>query len=283
MLELRNVSFNYYKRGREAIADINCDICPGIHLLLGENGAGKTTLLRVIAGMLPPCSGTVALDGVNTDVRTPSILRRIYCLPDTVELPTRSIREFERVNSRFYPGFSNEEFEKNLADFGLTGSEPFDKLSFGMRRKSMLAYVIALHVDLLLLDEPANGLDINSKKALRNMLARNVGDDSTVIISTHTVSDLKDMFDGVMVLSKGKMLICGLSWEISERVACISGSIPEREALFSEQRSGRFMSLVENREDLQTELDYTLLYSALMSPCREEIIRILVNSKTIQS
>ena len=79
------------------------------------------------------------------------------------------------MHSRFYPTFSQETFEENLHDFRLTGHENFNQLSLGLRHKSLLAYVLALGVDVLLLDEPANGLDIDSKKTLRNMLARCTG------------------------------------------------------------------------------------------------------------
>lgn len=277
MLRIEDVSFNYYSRGPEAVAGVECDVAPGIHILLGENGAGKTTLLRLIAGMLIPDSGRITIEGEDTASRKPSVLRRLFYLPDSMEIPSRTIREYQRVTSMFYPGYSQEEFDRNLSDFGLTGDEPFARLSLGMRRKALLAYIIALRVDVLLLDEPANGLDINSKKALRSILARNVGDGQTVIISTHTIYDLRDMFDGVMVISRGHLLLSGMSWDISERLACVSGNVPTPGAIYYEQRSGRFHSILPNLEGKQTELDYSLLYGAVMSPCRERILQILNN------
>lgn len=275
MLKIDRLSFNYYKKGKEAISEVSAEVAPGIHILLGENGAGKTTFMRLIAGLLLPKTGEILLDGENTASRKASVLRKLYFLPDNVELPTRNIREFQKVNSLFYPNYSQEEFDRNLSEFGLTGLEQFDKLSLGMKRKSLLAYVIALRVDLLLLDEPANGLDINSKKSLRQMLARNVGDEQTVIISTHTVHDLRDMFDGVIVISKGELLLCDLSWKISEKIACVSANVPMRDSIYYEQRAGLFNSILENGDDQQTELDYSLLYGALMSPCRARILEII--------
>lgn len=81
-----------------------------------------------------------------------------------MQIPTRDIRGFAEIHSCYYPCFDSDVFDRNLAEFGLTGHEDVASLSLGMRHKTFLAYVIALGVDLLLLDEPANGLDITSKK-----------------------------------------------------------------------------------------------------------------------
>lgn len=144
-----------------------------------------------------------------------------------------------------------------------------------MRHKAIVAYAISLKTDILLLDEPANGLDITSKKALRSMIARCTSEEQIVIISTHTVSDLKELYDGLIVLSKGKILVCRPTWEISERIACIDTPIPPIERLFMEQSLGMFHSIIPNDEGLTTDLNYHLLYMALMSPSRDSILEII--------
>ena len=163
MIELKNLTYAY-RRGLVAIDNVTADVPSGIHLLLGENGAGKTTLLRLIAGLLIPTEGCCMIDGTTMTRREPSTLKRVFMMPDTMEIPTKSIREFAKIHSKFYPGYSQEAFEENLREFELNGSETFNHLSLGLRHKTLLAYIIALGVDVLLLDEPANGLDINSKK-----------------------------------------------------------------------------------------------------------------------
>ncbi|MCI8997493.1 MAG: ABC transporter ATP-binding protein [Muribaculaceae bacterium] len=274
MITLTNLTYSYH-RGVVAINDASAVVSPGIHLLLGENGAGKTTLLRIIGGLLIPQNGSCSIDGEDVKLRLPSTLQRTFFLPDTVELPAKSVNAFAAIHSRFYPNFSRDTLEANLREFGLTGDEEFSKLSLGMRHKAIVAYAISLHVDVLLLDEPANGLDITSKKSLRSMLARNTGEEQTVIISTHTVSDLKELYDGLIVLSKGKLLICRPSWEISERLACIDTTIPPAQRIFMEQGLGIFHSLIINEDGLTTDLNYHLLYSALMSPERDRILEII--------
>ncbi|MDE6859583.1 MAG: ABC transporter ATP-binding protein [Duncaniella sp.] len=274
MIELDNLKYSYY-RGIIAIDNASAVVSPGIHLLLGENGAGKTTLLRLMSGLLIPKNGACMIDGENVAHRLPSTLRRVFMLPDTLELPMRTINSFAKVHSRFYPNFSPDILVENLSEFGFTGNEEFTKLSLGMRHKAIVAYAISLRPDVLLLDEPANGLDITSKKALRSMLARCTNDEQTVIVSTHTVSDLKELYDGVIVLSKGKILVCRPTWEISERIAFIDTQIPPVEPLFMEQSLGMFHSLIPNDEGLTTDINYHLLYSALMSPARDRILEII--------
>ncbi len=277
MIELNNLTYAY-RRGFVAIDDVTASVSPGIHLLLGENGAGKTTLLRLMAGLLFPSSGECLIDGAPVSSREPSVMKTVFMLPDTTELPTKTIRGFAEIHSRFYPTFSQENFEENLREFNLDGNENYNQLSLGLRHKTLLAYVVALGVDLLLLDEPANGLDITSKKALRHILARCTGPEQTVIISTHTVSDLRELYDGVLVLSKGKLLLARPTWEISERISCVASPIPPFDHIFMEQGAGLFHSIIENETGEPTDLNYALLYSALMSKSRDRLLEI-INSK----
>lgn len=274
MIELNHLTYAY-RRGFVAIDDVTATVSPGIHLLLGENGAGKTTLLRLIAGLLFPSSGECLIDGTDMRSRQPSAMQKVFMLPDTMEIPTQTIRKFADVHSRFYPTFSREDFEENLREFSLTGNENFNQLSLGLRHKTLLAYVIALRTEVLLLDEPANGLDITSKKALRHILARCTSPEQTVIISTHTVADLRELYDGLLVLSHGHLLLAKTSWEISNKISCIATPIPPYEHLFMEQGAGLFNSIIINESGEPSDLNYGLLYSALMSPQRDRILDII--------
>lgn len=274
MIKLRDLSY-CYSGGRFALSKLDAEIGPGIHLLLGENGAGKTTLLRLMAGLLHPTSGDCEIDSENPSKRQPELLRRVFFLPDSLEIPAKSIRAFAELHSGFYPGFSLDTFEDNLHDFELSGDELFAQLSLGLKHKSLLAYVTALGVDVLLLDEPANGLDIMSKKTLRKILARTTGEDRTVIVSTHTITDLRELYDGVIVLSRGHLLLSCPSWEIAEKIACVTTPIPPENAIFVEQGPGVFHSILINNSEETAELNYGLLYSALLSPSRERLLSIL--------
>lgn len=275
MICLDHLSFRYPGPFPDAVHDVSTVIPPGIHLLLGENGAGKTTLLRLIAGLTVPGSGECLVDGENSCHRVPSVMRKIFFLPDEMMIPTRTIREFAAIHSRYYPGYDETVFNDNLAAFCLSGDEDVASLSLGMRHKTMLAYVIALGTDVLLLDEPANGLDITSKKTLRAILAKNIREDQTVIVSTHTVADLRELYDGLIMLSHGRLLLCRSTWEISCRINCIATPIPPVERIFMDQEAGMFLSIVRNETGEPGDLNYNLLNSALLSPKRDELLSII--------
>ncbi|MDE6556180.1 MAG: ATP-binding cassette domain-containing protein [Duncaniella sp.] len=281
MVSIDKLTFRYNKKDyRPAVSDITGRIAEGIVLLLGENGAGKTTLLRLIAGKLIPQEGTVDLHPGNPASRMPSVLNRLFFVGDDMTIPSRDIVTFARDFGILYPNFSAETLSSNLEEFGLTGTERFDSLSLGNRHKTLIAFALALGVDLLLLDEPANGLDITSKASLRRMMARCVGPDQTVLISTHTVADLHELYDGVMVMSKGRLLLSVSTYEVASRLAFTVSDIPPREALFFEQRAGRFHSVtpLPPGSEPVTETDYSLLYSALLSPKADEIITLLTKN-----
>ena len=279
MVTLDRITYQYNRDGVKALDSVSGCIGPGIHLLMGENGAGKTTLLRVMGGLLRPASGRCMLDDTDTMSRVPSDRCKTFFLPDSMDIPARSINEFASVHSKYYPDFSPEMFASNLADFGLTGNEPADGMSLGMRHKSWLAYVLALKTELLLLDEPANGLDISSRKTLRTLMARCVDETQTVLVSTHSVVDLHALYDGVMMVSRGRMNICMPTWQVAESMGFVSTPIPAADAIFTEQDTGRFNSIVPDPEAGTGDVDFALLYSALLSPARDKVIELLDNNQ----
>ncbi|MCM1484045.1 MAG: ABC transporter ATP-binding protein [Muribaculaceae bacterium] len=275
MILLDNLTYRYSKSMVPALDGVTAKIGSGIHLLLGENGAGKTTLLHLMAGLLTPTSGECMLDGYPLSLRLPDVQSRLFFVSDNMMLPGRDINSFARVHGRFYPGFDADMLRENLAMFGLTGDEALKKMSMGTRRKSQIAYALSLRTDVLLLDEPTNGLDITAKQQLQNMLVRCISDEQTVVVSTHTIWDLLNLYDGVIALSHGKMLAAMHTWEITERLAFVTSQLPPVRPIYCEQNMGLFRSIVAAAEDKTTDIDYTLLYNALQSPARDVVIEYL--------
>lgn len=274
MIELKDLSYTYSRHGVKALDSVTGIIAPGVHLLMGENGAGKSTLLRVMAGLARPVGGDCLLDGESTLDLRPAMRRRLFFIPDDLMLPTRTILEYASVTAPLYPSFDEDMLRANLADFGLTGNERMQSLSLGQKHKTLLAYAISLRPELLLLDEPANGLDISSRKVMRSMMARCVGEEQTVIISTHTPADLHALYDGVMMLSHGNLLLCHPTWHIASRVTFRADPVPPADAIFSEPDSGRFLSIVPGGGE-GDDVDFGLLYSALLSPARHAMIELI--------
>ncbi len=274
MIVLDNVSFKY-PGGLEAVKRVTAQITPGLYLLLGENGAGKTTLLHLIAGLLFPSEGEITVDSANVTDRLPSMYQKLFFLSESFDIPSATIRKFASIHSSFYPDFSEELFTANLSEFGLTGNEKMSTLSFGTQHKAMLAYVLSLGCPTLLLDEPANGLDINARKTLRGILARVMDENSTVIVSTHTTADFEALFDGVIILSRGQLIFNISVADIMEKVAFTVTPIPPVDTIYMEQDLGLFHCIVPNSDGHDTDIDFGLLYSAMLSPEADKLINIL--------
>lgn len=263
LITLDRLSFGY-RATKNVLWALTERITPGIWLLLGENGAGKTTLLSCMAGLLKPISGACLIDGVPTASHRPSVMERIFFLPDNLQSQQRNIAELKACDARFYPNFNNGLLDDNLKAFGLAEDIRLEKMSFGNRRKAFMAYALSLGTEVLLLDEPLNGLDIDSRKALTHMIARCVAPEQTVIVSTHEVHDLENLYDGIIVLHEGRILVCKPVDEIAAKVMCVRGSKSAPDALWSENSGGLCISLVKNVSGEPGALDYSVLYSALM-------------------
>lgn len=274
MITLNQLTFGYSKRA-EALTDVSARIGSGIHLLLGENGAGKTTLLHIIAGLLKPNKGECLIDGYNVADRKPSATSQVFFLGENMPYPANTINEMEKIHAVFYPTFDSAMLRDNLEAFGFDGSERLRNLSLGNRKKSQLAYALSLRTPVMLLDEPTNGLDITSKQTLQNLIARCIDETQTLIVSTHTVFELQNLYDSIIMLSKSRMLLSMPTFDIIQRLAFHTSPIPPIDYLYKEQRLGLNQYIAPNHGEDETDLNYTLLYNALLSPERDRIIEIL--------
>ena len=280
MIKLQNLSFAY-RKGVVTIKDVTTSFPPGIHLLLGENGAGKTTLLEVMTGLLRPQYGGCLIDGVDVATRTPEVMRRVFLLGDNMTFPAKNIAEMVRCHACLYPRFNPELLKSNLTAFGIDEHHSFMKMSLGTRHKAQLAYALSLGTEVLLLDEPANGLDIKPKITLGNIMASSIDMDQTVIISTHTVQDLENLFDGVAMLSDGALLFNTTMERVASRLAFTASMHPLPGALYSEMRTGLYRAVMEMSGDYahaDGKPDLTMLYNAVFSPARDRIIKLLNDS-----
>lgn len=280
MIEINDLEYRYHHKGMTALAGISMTIGPGIHLLLGENGAGKTTMMKCIAGLLIPTSGYVAIGGENPATRVPSALNKVFYLGHDTDTFLRDIATMKNVHACFFPNFDEQALYENLRTFNIDSKQKLSNMSMGNRQKAMLAYALSLNTDVLLLDEPANGLDIESKDKLVRMIAGAVTPDKIIIVSTHTISDLLSLYDGVTVLQSGNLKLSALADDILDRLAFANSYSEIPGALFSEWNSGLFRSilpleLAEERGIGEGNIDYRLLYSALHSPASGLIIDIL--------
>lgn len=283
MIELKQIEFSYRKQVAPALTSINAVIGPGVHLLAGENGAGKTTLLHLIAGVATPQKGEVLIEGTSPTSGKPSDKGRTFLVEEGMSLPGKTIRVFSHLHSRFYPQFSAEAFTANLAAFGLSGDEVMKSQSLGNRKKAQLAYALALGVDVLLLDEPTNALDIESKATLKRLIASNITEGQTVIVSTHTVSELENLFEGALMLTRSRLVFAGTGDAVTSRLAFRVTRTPVAGALYSEIHPGRVLGIYPVDEDEETRVDWRLFYSALHSPARSDIAKALTSPRHVSN
>jgi len=263
MIQIENLSYSY-KSKEPIFSNISLEIGTGIYGLLGENGVGKTTLLHLICGLLFPGEGTCLIGGENPASRRPELLTRFFFLPEEMDMPAESIRQFARRHSEFYPRFNRKDFEQNLEELHVNGNQKLSSVSFGQQKKAMLAYVLALHTPVTLLDEPTNGLDITSQQALKHIISRSVDEDSTLLISTHRVHDFERLLDNLIILGKGEILLNRSLDEISEQLLFVRTSSLSEDSIYNEQELQGYFSILPNEEQEENTPDIELLYKAVL-------------------
>jgi ABC-2 type transport system ATP-binding protein len=193
----------------------------GIVGLLGPNGAGKSTLLQLLSGLLPPSGGTVSIFG-QAPFRNAEVLARIGLVPEGDRLPVGlKGRPWLRMMGRL-SGLDGAPLEaamvKALDTVGMSerAELPFQRMSKGMRQRMRLAQALLHAPELLILDEPFNGLDPEARLTLMGLL-RSLADGGTrVIVSSHILSEVAQLTDRILLLFRGRLLAEGGISEIRQ-------------------------------------------------------------------
>lgn len=219
MLEIEKMHFGY-KGGRLVMGDMNLRYDePGVYGLLGMNGAGKSTLLYLMMGLLRPTQGSVRMNGVETWKRDPEVMREMYIVPEEYDLPATRLDSYVDTIRVFYPNFDMELLRHLMGMFdlnGLNGARDgkngisainMRQLSMGQKKKICLCVALAARTQLLLMDEPTNGLDIPSKSQFRKLVAHGMRDDQIIVISTHQVRDVETLVDHVTIVKDGAVMM----------------------------------------------------------------------------
>jgi ABC-2 type transport system ATP-binding protein len=235
---------------------------PGnIYGLLGKNGAGKTTLLKIISGLLFPKNGECVYRNYKPMERDPRFLEDLYFVPDTFYLPNVKISEYVKLYSPFYGKFNREQLDNYLQQFEVNGDVKLGSLSFGQKKKFIIAFGLATNASLVLLDEPTNGLDIPSKTAFRKILTSITTEDRIIIVSTHQVRDMKHLIDPIIILDNGRIVLNRTMAEIGEKLTMtFQTKEPENgDALYYENTLGGYAIIKENKDGSENEVDIEML------------------------
>lgn len=265
MLSVRNVSFAYPK-APTVLNSINLELEKGrIYGLFGKNGEGKSTLLKLMCGALYPLRGRCVMDSETIQERKASALQKLFFVPETFDLPSLTLTQFESVQSPFYTNFNHESFHAILREFKVPQRGILSKLSYGQKKKVLLAFGMAANTEVLLMDEPTNGLDIPSKTIFRQILASYLSEETCALIATHQVRDLHSLIDHVLVLEQGELIFDTSLLEVTEKLWFgPSAQADGQDALYKE--SGFKDRGIYLRQGLpESEVDLELLFNGLLT------------------
>ena len=236
-----------------------------IYGLLGKNGVGKSTLLHLLAGLNRPNRGKVLIDGDVVTDHLPLTMSKIFIVTEEFELPNMSLQKYVKLYRPFYPDFSDEIFSKCLNDFEIGDISDLGAISMGTKKKVYMSFALATNAKYLLMDEPTNGLDIESKSLFRKVIAQNMTDDRTLIISTHQVHDVENIIDHVLILGDKKMLMDKSIADIADEYVFEHRTDDQMGGVIYSENSLQGTSVIARRTPRGTEtpVNLLLLYNAV--------------------
>ncbi len=258
MIDVQNVSKSYEKL--EALQDVSLQVKKSsIYGLVGSNGAGKTTLLKIIAGLYKQQKGQVLIDDEkvfeNVDVK----LKTIFIPDELYFFSQYSIDDMAKYYKSIYPKWNAERFEKLKDAFNIDTNKRIIRLSKGMQRQVAFWLALSTMPDVLILDEPIDGLDPVMRKKVKNLIIQDVAErEMTVFISSHNLRELEDICDHIGIIHQGKMIIQkeldDLKSDVHKIQVAFKNEIPvklldEENVLHKEQRGSVIVSIMRGEKE----------------------------------
>ncbi len=246
MLELKNVTktFGDFK----ALDDLTMTVPQGaVYGLVGPNGAGKSTAIRHMLGVYRPDSGQITLEGTPI-YENPVQKARIGSIPDDVFFyPSATLEEMRKFYAGMYKNFDHDLFDRLYEVFQLPKKSPIRRFSKGMQKQAAFHLTICTRPDILILDEPVDGLDPVMRRQVWNLILSDVAQrETTVLISSHNLRELEDICDHVGIMDHGRMLLerSLADMQGATHKLQLVGDIPEGLEILHESASGRLKTLV---------------------------------------
>jgi ABC-2 type transport system ATP-binding protein len=211
ILKTENLCKSYFNK--QALREVNLTVQQGkIVGLLGPNGSGKTTFLKIAAGILHPSSGQMFINGQEPGVYTKSI---VSYLPDTEYFSKwMKIKDAVQYFKAFYSDFDEQKASGLLEFMKLDSHSSINSLSKGMKEKLKLTLVLSRKAKLYILDEPLGGVDPTTREKILDAIISNFSENSSMIITTHLVNDIERIFDDVVFISEGEIVLQGNAEEL---------------------------------------------------------------------
>ena len=267
MIDIKDLKYKYAGSRRYVFSDFNLSMeSNNIYGLLGKNGMGKSTLLYLISGLLRRNGGTISINGLDTINNRAEMLSEIFLVPEEFDLLPMSLEAYVKMNKPFHPNFSREVLESCLRDFELTPDINLKELSMGQKKKVYMSFALAANTKLLLMDEPTNGLDIPSKSQFRRVIANNMDEGRTMIISTHQVHDVESLLDHILILDHSELLLNASVSDICSKYSFGYRQVgePTDDVLYAEPSvQGSAVITRKQTEEEETQLNLELLFDAV--------------------
>ncbi len=192
-----------------ALSDLSMTVPKGaVYGLVGPNGAGKSTAIRLLTGIYRPDSGTITMEGQPV-YENPSVKARMGLIPDEIFFfPSASLEEMRSFYKGIYPQFDDALFTRLYDVFQLPKKTPIRRFSKGMQKQAAFHLSICTHPEVLVLDEPVDGLDPVMRRQVWSLILSDVAQrETTVLISSHNLRELEDICDHVGIMNQGQMLL----------------------------------------------------------------------------
>ena len=246
MLDLQNVTKTF--GSVKALDDLTMTVPRGaVYGLVGPNGAGKSTAIRHLMGIYRPDSGEVSLEGLpiyeNTNAK-----ETIGYIPDEIfYFPSATLEDMRKYYRGLYPKFDDALFERLKEVFRLPEKTPIRRYSKGMQKQAAFQLTLSCRPEVLILDEPVDGLDPVMRRQVMSLILADVAEHgTTVLISSHNLRELEDVCDHVGIMDHGHMLLQKSLADMqgATHKLQIVGDAPEGLDILHESSSGRLKTLV---------------------------------------
>ena len=216
-----------------ALDGVNINVEKGsVYGLVGPNGAGKTTIIKIKTGIYRPNSGSVYIDGEPVHENQEIKSRMIYISDDLYFFPGYSIKDMASYYKGIYPNWSDERFNAMAEIFKIDIKRSVRRLSKGMQKQVAFWLGLSANPDIMILDEPVDGLDPVMRKNVWNLMLSDVAErEMTVLVSSHNLRELEDVCDHVGIMNKGKVVIEKALDEVKGNIhkvqTAFAGGMPE--------------------------------------------------------
>ena len=246
MLEVKNLTKTFGKF--TALDQLTMTVPKGaVYGLVGPNGAGKSTAIRHMTGVYRPDAGTVTVDGEPV-YENPAVKARIGYIPDDIfYFPSATLEEMRAYYRGLYPNFDDALFDRLYEVFQLPKKGQIRRFSKGMQKQAAFHLSICTRPELLILDEPVDGLDPVMRRQVMSLILSDVAQNgTTVLISSHNLRELEDICDHVGIMDHGKMLLERSLADMQGNTVKLqlAGDVPEGLQILHESESGKLKTLV---------------------------------------